>query len=54
MFVSVGISLKRPAHPGGFARHEAVDISMDTLTRMGKSYAIAEARGRASQIDVAR
>jgi addiction module HigA family antidote len=88
--------MKRPAHPGGFVKHEIIDplglsvtraaevlgvtratlstllnerahlspemairiekafgVSMDTLMRMQNSYDIAQARARASQIDVA-
>ncbi len=91
-----GLRLKRPAHPGGFVRHEIIDplglsvtraaaalgvtratlstflnerahlspemavriekafgVSMDTLMRMQNSYDIAQARERASLIDVA-
>jgi addiction module HigA family antidote len=93
---SAGIRMKRPAHPGGFVKHEIMDplglsvtraaevlgvtratlstllnerarlspemavriekafgVSMDTLMRMQNSYDIAQARERASQIDVA-
>ena len=91
-----GFRLKRPAHPGGFIRHDIIDpqglsitraaaalgvtratlstflnerahlspemavridkafgVSMDTLMRMQNSYDIAQARERASLIDVA-
>ena len=96
MNASAGIRIKRPAHPGGFVKHEIIDplglsvtraaevlgvtratlstllnerahlspemavriekafgVSMDTLMRMQNSYDIAQARERASQIDVA-
>ncbi len=91
-----GIRMKRPAHPGGFVKHEIIDplglsvtraaevlgvtratlstllnerahlspdmairiekafgVSMETLMRMQNTYDIAQARGRAGEIDVA-
>ncbi len=87
MNASAGIRMKRPAHPGGFVKHEIIDplglsvtratlsallnerphlspdmavriekafgVSMDTLMRMQNSDDIAQARERASEIDVA-
>ena len=96
MTVKPQVRVQRPAHPGGFVKHEIIDplglsvtraaevlgvtratlstllnerahlspemavriekafgVSMDTLMRMQNSYDIAQARERASQINVA-
>ncbi|WP_397420110.1 HigA family addiction module antitoxin [Phenylobacterium sp.] len=43
MTVSPGIRLKRPAHPGGFVRHEIIDPLGLTVTRAAEVLGVTRA-----------